>query len=67
MTISVSYSSIDGVHKSRTFKTMKAARKWAADWVGEHPEIGSGYAVSGDGVGKVTCRGCTIQALFADD
>lgn len=65
MTITVRYSSIDRFSKSRSFKTIDGARRWARYWVGNHPEIGSGYAVSGDGVGKITVRGCTLDELFA--
>ena len=35
-------------------------------WVGAHPEIGSTYAVSGDGVGKVTCQGVSLSELFPE-
>ena len=63
--ITVFYESIDGARQRRTFKTPEGARKFAVLKVGEHPEVGTGYAVSGDGVGKVTVEGCTIAALFA--
>ena len=32
--------------------------------IGRHPELGGHYAVSGDGVGKITCDGCTLAELF---
>jgi hypothetical protein len=62
--IKVRYSSIDGFSKTAKFKTMNGARKFAHKWVGEHPEIGSHYAVAGDGVGKVTVEGTTLAELF---
>ena len=62
--IKVRYSSVDGFSKSRTFKTLAGARTFAWHYVGETPELGSWYAVSSDGVGKVTCTGCTLAELF---
>ena len=63
--IKVRYSSIDGWRETRSFKTVEGARKFAVHYIGEHPEVGTSYAVSGDGVGRVTVEGCTIAALFA--
>ena len=60
----VRYSSIDGYSKTGRFVTLKGARDFARKWVGEHPEIGSTYAVSADGVGKVTVTGCAVADLF---
>lgn len=67
MSITVRYSAIDGFSKSRSFKTLAAARRFAVGYVGEHPEIGSYYAVAGDGVGKVTVRGATLAELFGGE
>ena len=64
MSIVVTYSSIDGARKRRSFKTVAKARAFAIYWVGETPEMGLGYAVAGDGVGKVTVTGCTLKELF---
>jgi hypothetical protein len=64
--IKVTYSSIDRYRVSRVYKTLERARKFAQDWVGKHPEIGSHYAVSGDGIGKVTVVGATLRELFPD-
>jgi hypothetical protein len=61
----VTYSSIDGCRMTRGFATLKGARKFATEYVGEFPEIGFGYAVAGDGVGKVTVRGCSLRDLFS--
>lgn len=66
MTIKVRYRSIDHFTKTSTFKTLPGARKFAHKWVGEHPEIGSYYAVSGDGVGKITVEGATLAELFPE-
>lgn len=70
MTIIVRYSSIDsyGRSKRRVFKTLATARRYAQKWVGRHPDLGSSYAISGDGVGKITVSGdATLTELFADD
>lgn len=65
MDIKVRYSSIDRYSESRRFKTLAGARKYAAKWVGEHPEIGSYYAVSGDGVGKIEVSGdASLKDIF---
>lgn len=66
--ITVKYSSIDGYCKSRSFKSLKGARKFAQERVGKNPDIGgSYYAVSDDGVGKVTVVGVGINDLFGDE
>jgi hypothetical protein len=64
MTIKVRYSSIDHFRQTRTFKTLEGARKYAADRVGDNPDMGSCYAVSFDGIGKIEVDGCTLQELF---
>lgn len=66
MEIIVRYSSCDGYSERRKFKTLKGAQKFAHKWVGEHPEIGSSYAVSGEGIGKVTVSGCSLRELFPE-
>ena len=64
MDIKVYYSSIDRFHETRRFKTLKGARKFAHLRVGAHPDLGSWYAVSSDGVGKIEVKGCTLAELF---
>lgn len=64
MEITVTYSSIDGCRMKRKFKTISGAQAFAHKYVGRYPEQGSTYAVSGDGVGKVTWTGCTSAELF---
>jgi len=56
VTIKVRYQSLDRYSESRTFKTLAGARKYAQKWVGPTPEVGGFYAVSGDGMGKVTAN-----------
>ena len=65
--ITVRYSACDGARITRRFKTREGARRFAVKYVGEHPEIGFSYAISGDGVGKVTVSGCTLEDLFGVD
>jgi len=62
--IKVSYRSIDRCSKTRRFKTLEGAQKFAQEWVGETPELGSFYAVSGDGIGRITVEGATLTELF---
>ena len=65
-TIKVRYEWIDsyGRGTTRSFKTLAGAQKWAQKWIGAHPEMGGWYAVSDDGIGKITCRGCSLNDLF---
>jgi hypothetical protein len=62
--IKITYSTVDGFCKTRQFKTLGRARTYAHHWLGETPEVGRYYAVSGDGVGKVTVDGATLDDLF---
>jgi len=63
--IKVRYSSIDRCVKTGKFKTLAGAQRFAQKYVGESPEMGTGYAVSGDGVGKiVVVSGCALSDLF---
>ena len=66
--IKVKYSSVDGRGgKWRSFKTLGRARAFAQYWVGKNPEIGSTYAVGGDGIGKIEVMGATLADLFRDE
>jgi hypothetical protein len=67
MEIIITYSSCDGCRDRRVFKTVNAARRFAHKWVGAHPEIGSTYAISGDGVGKITVYGISLADLFPEE
>jgi len=64
--ITIYYESIDRCHKRKTFNNLAEAQEYAQEWVGKHPTISStfGYAVSDDGIGKITCNGCGIFELF---
>ena len=64
MKITVFYSAADGAKITRTFKTLTGAQKFAHKWVGAYPEISPRYAVSGDGVGKITVDGAMLRDLF---
>jgi hypothetical protein len=63
--ITVRYSSVDGFKAKRTFKTVAAARAYAVARVGAGAEVSrSGYAISGDGVGKITVEGIDLGELL---
>ncbi len=62
--IVVTVRSVDGHRKKRTFKTLFGAAKWAQEWVGRSPTLGSGYAVSDDGVCVVEVSGATLNEVF---
>lgn len=58
------YCSIDGCAIEETFHALADAQRFAHHWVGEHPELGRGYAVSGDGIGKIRAWGVSLADLF---
>lgn len=63
--ITISYTAVDGFKEARSFKTLAGARRYAHQRVGANPEMGTYYAVSGDGVGKVTVLGSVkLDDLF---
>jgi hypothetical protein len=62
--IKVRYSSIDGHGRLAKFKTLNGASRFARKWIGDHPDIGRSYAVSDDGIGKITVSGATLAELF---
>ena len=62
--IMVTYTAIDGTREDDAFDTIEEASTWARTWIGNHPEIGSTYAVSADGIGKIEVMGCEIADLF---
>lgn len=64
MKITVRYTSVDGGRKTRSYKTLEGAQKFAQLYVGECPELGDWYAVSADGIGKVEVEGCQLADLF---
>jgi len=63
-TIRLRYSSVDGHAEEKTFSSVAEAQRFAHNWIGSHPEIGRGYAVSGDGIGKIEAKGITLAVLF---
>jgi hypothetical protein len=62
--IKIGYRAVDGFRKTSTFKTLAGARRYAHRMIGEAPSIGSGYAVSDDGIGRVMVTGCSLAELF---
>ena len=66
--IKLRYSAVDGFSKLKTFKSLKGARKYAIEMLGKYPSFGSYYAVSDDGVGKITViDGVGLRELFGDE
>ncbi len=63
--IVVQYTSCDGYSETRQFhaRCIEAAQEWAKNWIGA-PEMGSTYAISGDGIGKIEVSGCSLAELF---
>lgn len=55
--IIVRYYAIDGFKMRRDFAVLARAQAFAWKWVGENAELGSNYAVSNDGIGKITVSG----------
>jgi hypothetical protein len=62
--IRVVYSSIDGAKETQRFGTIAGASQFARKWVGDHPTIGSIYATSDDGIGKIEVAGADLKELF---
>lgn len=62
--ITLRYHAVDGHRTTRVYKTIETARAYAQKMLGECPELGQNYAVSGDGVGTITAEGCTLIELF---
>ncbi len=62
--IVLNFMGVDGSRWTRRYKTLAGARKRAQYHLGKFPEMGSFYAISGDGVVRVTCSGTTLNELF---
>lgn len=63
--ISIRYSTVDGYKETRKYTTLDGAREFAVKMLGEHPERGMDYAISGDGISKIdNLKGCTLDDLF---
>jgi len=66
MNIRVTYHSIDGHKESFDTTYLSVAQRWASRWIGKSPSLGRGYAVSDDGIGKITVEGASLRELFPD-
>jgi len=64
--IKVRFATLDGIRKTKSFKTLAGARKATWAWAGKDCEVGSSYAISSDGVVRVTVEGCSLAELFSD-
>jgi len=57
-------TTIDNCNTVRSFKSLSGARKFARDCVGSQDCFGGHYAVSDDGIVKITWSGVTREDLF---
>jgi hypothetical protein len=64
--IKVTYQSVDRFRMARSFRTIEGARAFAQRRLGPHPDLGSGYAVSFDGIGTITVQGARLADLFPE-
>ena len=65
--IKLRFTTIDGIKKTKSFKTLVGARKAAQNWLGKDATPGGYYAVSADGVVVMTIEtGCTLAELFPE-
>lgn len=65
--IVIEYDAVDGVHSRGEFSNLRNARAYAQRMVGKTPELGRWYAVSSDGIGRISLvYGCTLAELFPD-
>ena len=60
--ITIRYSAVDGYRETRHFKTLQGAQRYADKMLGI-PEFGAYYAISNDGIGKITAT-ISLRALF---
>jgi len=58
------YESIDGYTEAKEFTDIIKAKEYAKECVGSYYNIGFFYAISNDGVGKITCEGITLKELL---
>ena len=64
MNITIKHTTVDHIHVTRTYKTLKGAQKFAEECVGSNPELWSTYAISDDGCHKVEVVGISLNQLF---
>lgn len=65
MKIRLIYLAVDGYRTAKTFTTLEGAQTYAWKMIGQFPSLGSGYAVSDDGVGTIRgVEGTTLKELF---
>jgi hypothetical protein len=63
MVIKVRYTTIDRYKETKSFSTLRGARAYAQKWVGRNPDMGSHYAISDDGVGKITMEWISFEPI----
>lgn len=62
--IVVTYKAVDGYRQRRQFKRLGNAQRFAHKMLGTFVTVGQTYAISSDGIGKITVRGAHLLDLF---
>jgi len=62
--ITLKYLAVDGFRTEKTFSSLKEAQEFAVLWAGARCEVGRTYAITYDGVGRLTWTGVTAEELF---
>jgi hypothetical protein len=62
--IVVRYRAIDNFTKRGEFRSIAGARRFAKKYLGDEFEIGTGYAVTYDGIGRITVEGTDLYTLL---
>ena len=65
--ITLRYESVDGFREAKKFTTLKGARAYAKRRIGNPFDIGSYYAVSADGIGRLEAEGASLAELLDGD
>ncbi len=68
--IAVHNQASDGWSEIRFYKTLKGAREYCKKYLGQYFDFGVGftgaYAISGDGINRLTVEGTTFTDLFPE-
>ena len=64
MTIAIHSTTIDGQRQTKTYRSLSGARKYAMAQVGRFPQVCDTYAISGDGITKITVDGASLPDLL---
>ncbi len=62
--IKISNSAVDGFVESKTYKTIKGARKYLEKWAGSFYDVVGNVLITGDGINKLTVKGAKISEIL---